>query len=98
MYIRPILSKQLTINKCTLLDCTHTEILMYCVYLQYTPSVRYCVHTLFWYRQTYMTSPPPCLQLSLIIHNFLHPRLAVQFDFLDTSMHSQVVHGLLYNV
>ena len=25
MYIKLILSKQLTINKCTLLDCTNTE-------------------------------------------------------------------------
>ena len=39
-------SKQLTINKCsTLLDCTNTDILMYCIYLQYTPSVRYYLHT-----------------------------------------------------
>ena len=87
MYIKLILSKQLTIIKCTLLDCTNTETLMYCIYLQYTPSVRYCLHTLFWYRQTYMTSPPPCLRLSLIIDNFLHPRLAVQIDFLDTNIY-----------
>ena len=27
------LSKQLTINKCTLLDCTNTEILMHYIYI-----------------------------------------------------------------
>ena len=59
MYIKLFLSKQLTINKCTLLDCTNTEILMYCIYLQYTPSVRYYLHTLFWYKHTSMTFPPP---------------------------------------
>ena len=32
MYIKLIFSKQLTINKFTLLDCTNTEILMYCLY------------------------------------------------------------------
>ena len=32
------------------------KILMYCIYLQYTPSVRYYLHTLFWYRHTYI--PP----------------------------------------
>ena len=56
------LSKQLTINKCTLLDsqdCTNTEILMYCICLQYTPTVRCSLHTLVWYRHTYMTFPPP---------------------------------------
>ena len=47
MYIK---LKQLTINKCTLLDCTNTEILMYCIYPQYTPS------TLFWYRHTHKSS------------------------------------------
>ena len=31
--------KQLTIDKCTLLDCTNTEIRMYSIYLQYTPLV-----------------------------------------------------------
>ena len=59
MFIKLILSKQLTINKCTLLDCINTEILMYCIYLQYTPSVRYSLYTLFWYRHTHMTFPPP---------------------------------------
>ena len=29
-------NKQLTINKCTLLDRTNTEILMYCIYLYST--------------------------------------------------------------
>ena len=58
MYIKLFLRKQLTINKCTLLDCTNTEILMHCIYLQYTPSVRYYLHTLFWYRHTYMTFLP----------------------------------------
>ena len=28
-------------------------------YLQYKPLVRYLLHTLFWYRHTYMTFPPP---------------------------------------
>jgi len=46
MFIKLILSKQLTINKCTLLDCINTEILMYCIYLQYTHSVWYYLHTL----------------------------------------------------
>ena len=32
---------------------------MSCIYLQYTPSVRYSLHTLFWYRHTHMTFPPP---------------------------------------
>ena len=32
---------------------------MYCIYLQYTPSVWYYLHTLFWYRHTHMTFPPP---------------------------------------
>ena len=45
-------SKQLAINKCTLLVCTNTEIRMYCIYLQYTPSVRLTLHTLFLYRHT----------------------------------------------
>ena len=47
-------------KQCTLLDCTNTEILMYCIYLQYMPSVRYHLHPLFWYRHTYMTFPAPC--------------------------------------
>ena len=34
------LCKQLIINKCTLQDCTNTEILTYCINLQYTPLVR----------------------------------------------------------
>ena len=37
MYIKLILSKKLAINKCTLLDCTNTEILMYCI-IVYTDS------------------------------------------------------------
>ena len=45
-------------NKCTLLDCANTKILMYCIYLQYTPSVRYYIHS-FVCRQTYMTFPSP---------------------------------------
>ena len=32
---------------------------MYCIYLQYTPSVWYYLHTLFWYRHKHMTFPPP---------------------------------------
>ena len=32
---------------------------MYCIYLQYTPSARYFLHTLFYYRHTYMMFPPP---------------------------------------
>jgi len=32
---------------------------MYCIYLQYTSVVRYYLHTLFWYRHTDMTFPPP---------------------------------------
>ena len=31
------------------------------IYLQYTPSVRYSLHTLFWYRHKHMTFPPPDL-------------------------------------
>ena len=32
---------------------------MYCIYPQYTPSVWCYSHTLFWYRNTHMTFPPP---------------------------------------
>ena len=32
---------------------------MYCIHLQYTPSVWYYLHTLFWYRHTHMTFLPP---------------------------------------
>ena len=73
IYIKYILtlflSKQLTINKCTLLDCTNTEILMYCINLQYKPLVRYYLHTLFWYRHTYLMFPPLGLDVSLIQTN-----------------------------
>ena len=48
-----------------ILDCTNTKILMYCIYLQYTPSVRYYLHTLYWCRHTYMTFPPPGLQTKM---------------------------------
>ena len=34
-----------------------------CSVLQYTPSVRYYLHTLFWYRHTYMTFPPPGINM-----------------------------------
>ena len=65
------LSEQLTINKYALLHCTNTKILMYCIvyciYLQYTPSVRYLLHTLFWYGQTYMTFPLPVYLLYLLL-------------------------------
>ena len=30
-----------------------------CTVLQYMTSVLYHLHTLFWYRHTYMTLPPP---------------------------------------
>ena len=40
------------------LNCTNTEILMYRIYLQYTPSVRFYLHTLFWYGHTYITFRP----------------------------------------
>ena len=32
------------------------------IYLQYTPSVIFYLHTLFWYRHTHMTFPPPDVQ------------------------------------
>ena len=32
---------------------------MYCLYLQFIPSVRYSLHTLFWHRHTHMKFPPP---------------------------------------
>ena len=36
------LSKQLTIKKCTLLDCTNTEIIMYCIYI-YNTRLRFVI-------------------------------------------------------
>ena len=52
----------------TLLDCIkHKCRDSYVLYiLQYTPSVWYYLHTLFWYRHTHMTFPPPgCLLFSV---------------------------------
>ena len=43
------LSKQLTINKCTLLDCTNTEIRMYCIV--YIPT-----HAHLWFGKLYTHS------------------------------------------
>ena len=34
-------------------------------YIQFTPPVRYNLHTLFWYRHTYMTFPAPACARSL---------------------------------
>ena len=61
LYIK-VLSKKLTIiNKCTLLDCTNTWILMYCIPTVHAFGLLLLIHTLFWYRHTYMTFPPPAL-------------------------------------
>ena len=60
MYIKLIFSKQLTINKCTLLDCTNTEILMYFIYLSvHAFGSVLCTHTLLVQTHTHMTFPPP---------------------------------------
>ena len=50
------LSEQLTINKYTLLDCTNTQIRMYCTVHNFGTVT---LHTLFWYRHTHMTFQPP---------------------------------------
>ena len=52
----------------TLLDCksTNAEILMNCIYLQYTPSVWYYLHTLFWYKHTHDVSAPWVLLISIV--------------------------------
>ena len=60
MYIKLIFSKQLTINKCTLLDYTLTEILMYFIYLAvHAFGSVLCTHTLLVQTHTHMTFPPP---------------------------------------
>ena len=63
MYFKPIFKE--TINNKQMYSprlYNYTEIPFYCIYLQYTPSVRYYLHTVFWYRHTYMTFPPSRLQ------------------------------------
>ena len=59
MELRSTITPQLTLNKCTLLDCTNTKNLLYCIHWQYNYSVPYYRRTLFWYRHTHMTFPPP---------------------------------------
>ena len=54
-------NKQLTINKCTLLDCTNTEINMYCI--MYIPTVQafgsvWLTHTLLVQTHTHDVSAP----------------------------------------
>ena len=51
------LSKQLTINKFTLLDCTNTKVLLYFIHRQ-NQLVPYHRRTLFWYRHTHDDSSP----------------------------------------
>ena len=59
MYIKLIFSKQLTINKCTLLDCTNTEILMYFIYLSvHAFGSVLCTHTLLVQTHTHDVSAP----------------------------------------
>ena len=75
MCITLIFNKQLTINKCTLLYCTNTEILLYCKHRQYT--IWFIItHTHSFGTDTRMTFPPPgwdvlkCVIIAAI--NFVH--------------------------
>ena len=72
MYIKLMLSKQLTINKCTLLDCTNTEIRMYSI-----PSVHdfgsvNFTHTLLVQTHTHNVSTP-CI--NLLLHKLMNYHL-----------------------
>ena len=60
MYIKLylFLSKQLTINKCTLIDCTNTEIPMYCIPTVHTFGSVNFTHTLLVKTHTHDVSAP----------------------------------------
>ena len=63
LYIK-VLSKKLTIiNKCTLLDCTNTWILMYCIPTVHAFGLLLLIHTLFLVQTHIHDVSTPCSNL-----------------------------------
>ena len=66
------LSKELTINKCTLLDCTNTEILTYCINLQYcTFGTVIFTHTLLVQTHPFDVSAPCSQSYGRVLAGFI---------------------------